>query len=293
MALFIREITHIIHDPGNTGIGGGIHPYHELLYICSGEVQVDWIGHSYRAAAPALFIVTPSSPHRIEKLSSNCDFWFVEMQVEEQDFAPELEIVRRWNALQGKLNWQGDALMDIRAVIAVIERIVNYVPHQTNNHFRRLLACDVQRLLLLIDYHIQTDGDKEHTGYTADKWSAHSHIYSLIRYMEHNYNQNINLHQLAGRSGFTPSYVIRLYKEMTGLTPLQYLLELRMNAAISYLQTTSMSVQDIAHSVGFPSIHYFSRIFKQKFGNSPTEWKKKHLLPVEHFGSQKEPDNHR
>lgn len=57
------------------------------------------------------------------------------------------------------------------------------------------------------------------------------------------------------------------------MTPMQYLHQLRMNAARSYLRKTELSIQEIAGASGYPSIHYFSRMFKQTFGISPSEWR--------------------
>ncbi|WP_397386579.1 helix-turn-helix domain-containing protein [Paenibacillus roseipurpureus] len=65
-----------------------------------------------------------------------------------------------------------------------------------------------------------------------------------------------------------------MFKEMSGKTPFQYLNELRMNAAVSYLHESDLSIEHIAMASGFSSIHYFSRLFKQKFGVSPTGWRK-------------------
>ena len=54
---------------------------------------------------------------------------------------------------------------------------------------------------------------------------------------------------------------------------MQYLNKLRLSAAISYLVNTEMGVQQIAEATGFNSIHYFSRLFKRKYGSSPQQWR--------------------
>lgn len=267
------------------GIGGGIHPYYEIFYIDSGEVLVQWIGHTYRVQSPALFVLTPNSPHLFTRLSSQLHFWFVEWEVEENDFVPDLETITQWNRLQSGSSrdfaqWPliDDTLKTMSAMIRTA--LVQKRPPI----FDRLLTCDIQKVLLLIEHCTKAEHSSAASsspvgsGAAAHKPTQHDPIYDLIRYMEGFYQTDITLALLAERSGLTPSYIIRLFKERIGVTPIQYLLELRMHSATCYLQLTDMSVQDIAEASGFPSIHYFSRMFKQRFGVSPSDWKRKSRL---------------
>lgn len=267
------------------GIGGGIHPYYEVFYIDSGEVLVQWIGHTYRVQSPALFVLTPNSPHLFTRLSTQLHFWFVEWEVEETDFVPDLETITRWNRLQSDkprefAQWP---LID-HTVQAMTAMIRTALTQKRPPIFDRLLTCDIQKILLLIEHCIKSDHPvavssfANGSGAMANKPTQHDPIYDLIRYMEGFYQTDITLALLADRSGLTPSYIIRLFKERIGVTPIQYLLELRMHSATCYLQLTDMSVQDIAEASGFPSIHYFSRMFKQRFGVSPSDWKRKSRL---------------
>ncbi|MCD9024185.1 AraC family transcriptional regulator [Cohnella silvisoli] len=279
--MYIRQFEQIVSEGINKDIGGGIHPFHELLYISSGEALIHWIDHTYKAKGPALFIVTPSSPHHVKQITPSLQCWFVELRLQASDYMPSLDTILAWNSMQGNLQWNGSEIAGLAATLTMIEQTL-WIPHlkRTDETFRRIVSCDIQKLLFLIDHvvHIR-EARKNHSAPSAqlsDRWSAHNHIYDLIRYTEMYFTHEITLDKLAERSGYTPSYISRLFKEMTDLTPQQYLYELRMHAATSYLRTTKMSVQDIAEAVGYPGIHYFSRMFKKKFGDSPTEWRKTH-----------------
>lgn len=279
--MYIRQYERIISDSTYPNVGGGIHPYYELLYISSGEALIEWIGNTYKAKSPALFILTPSSPHRIKHVTPRMECWFVELRLQDQDYMPSLETINAWNRMQEELSWDEEDMENIVSTLMSIEATVNTTSTTYSEvALRRIMSCDIQKLLLRIDHFIETRTSKkdDQVVTTDSNWSAHAHIYELIRFMEMCYTQEISLEILAKRSGYTPSYIIRLFKEITDLTPVQYLYELRMHAATSYLRTTQMSVQDIAEAVGFPGIHYFSRMFKKKFGHSPTEWKRKHLI---------------
>lgn len=280
--MFIREYAHIVSDHRDQiAKGGGIHPYHELLCVRSGEFIIHWNGNEYKAIAPALFLFPPSSPHLIEQLSPRLDCWFVEYRFHSPETAPSSEVIQAWNSSQtGNLLERNESFIaDILTTIQSLHKsVMDDLPKKYGDMFLDMMSCDIQKLMLQIEYYVAAKilAKNQTYSYTVlhEKWSAQSYIYDLIRYMEDNYMHDITLDELAKKSGYTPSYIIRIFKEMTNLTPLQYLYELRMNAATSYLLCTHMSVQRIAETIGFPNIHYFSRMFKKKFGKSPTDWKK-------------------
>ncbi len=281
--MYIRQFEQFHSSYSSQIIGGGIHPFHELLFISSGEVTIHWIGHSYSVNGPALFIFPPHSPHQIRQISSTLQCWFIEMRLLQSNYAPDSASIALWNRAQASLNWNETQLDPIRSVIHSIESMLpSNGLRNARVPMQQLLACDIQKLLLLIDQYIHVNKAEISGSSTAephnDKWSAHQDIYELVRHMEMYFTEDISLETLAERSGYAQSYVSRLFKEITGFSPQQYLNELRMSAATSYLYSTNMTVQKITEAVGYPSIHYFSRMFKKKFGVSPTEWRQKHTM---------------
>ena len=73
----------------------------------------------------------------------------------------------------------------------------------------------------------------------------------------------------------TKSHAIREFKSSFGLTPYEYLLTRRFLAAKAMLKSTAMSVSEIAESLSFYDVHYFSDCFKKRFGLTPTEYRKR------------------
>lgn len=65
----------------------------------------------------------------------------------------------------------------------------------------------------------------------------------------------------------------RVFRQHTGLPPNQYLLNLRIHKAKALLGNSRMPVKEIAEATGFDSIYYFSRLFKQKTGMAPIQWR--------------------
>lgn len=81
--------------------------------------------------------------------------------------------------------------------------------------------------------------------------------------------------ELAERSGFSPSYFRALFKEATGLSPLQYQNQLKINRAQELLLSGEYNVTETAETLGFDNIYYFSRLFKKLTGIPPSEYRQK------------------
>jgi len=93
--------------------------------------------------------------------------------------------------------------------------------------------------------------------------------------MAKNLRGEINIVQLANEIGVGYSWFRKAFKEYTGISPLQFVLQLRLNEAKKLLATSNLMIKEIADELGFESPFYFSRIFKQKCGITAEEYRKK------------------
>ena len=92
-------------------------------------------------------------------------------------------------------------------------------------------------------------------------------------YMEQHYMDQHNLCKLGNRYGMSGKYFSSIFKRYTGISPIEYLIVFRLDAAKRLLQSTGYSVKEISSSVGYDDALYFSRLFKRRFGLSPNEWR--------------------
>ena len=91
--------------------------------------------------------------------------------------------------------------------------------------------------------------------------------------MRENYAQPLSLEQVAAEVHLTPEYFSRIFKEELGITFVNYLTDIRLSRSVQLLETTALRVQNIAQSVGYANVSYFSTIFKKKYGMSPYEYR--------------------
>lgn len=93
----------------------------------------------------------------------------------------------------------------------------------------------------------------------------------IHRVVEENYTLPISLDELAYLSGRSLSSFKREFVDIYGESPARWIREKRLSKAHDMLCSSSLSVADVAYSLGFENPTHFSRIFKQKYGCAPSE----------------------
>lgn len=83
---------------------------------------------------------------------------------------------------------------------------------------------------------------------------------------------DFNLNDAMDTVPFSRDYFRKLFKQETGVTPLEYLTDLRIEHAKGLLSSSSLTVRQVAAMVGYNDPYYFSRIFKKATGKSPSQW---------------------
>jgi AraC-like DNA-binding protein len=97
----------------------------------------------------------------------------------------------------------------------------------------------------------------------------------VLKYVDQHYNQKITLTELAIMANMSRHHFCRVFKNITGKPPIEYINHLRINAAIELLKEGHLNISEIALTVGFNDSNYFSRLFKKYKKVSPTCVQKK------------------
>jgi AraC-like DNA-binding protein len=100
-------------------------------------------------------------------------------------------------------------------------------------------------------------------------------IERAIAHIQNEYMRDLNMKLLAQEFGASYSWFRKAFVAHTGLSPHQYLLELRLVRARNLLVETEFSVKEIAMQTGFEDEHYFARLFRQKLNFTPSEWRRR------------------
>ena len=104
----------------------------------------------------------------------------------------------------------------------------------------------------------------------APEAAEQSRMFRAVSYLHTHYNEPLSVEQLAAAEHLSVSRFRALFKSATGLSPLQYLTDLRLRHARELMLRTDMPLKEIASAVGYPDPLYFSRVFKDKTGVAPS-----------------------
>lgn len=126
----------------------------------------------------------------------------------------------------------------------------------------QLLAC----LLGVLFYMNQefSFGLKQENGRIADS----------IHYLSSHLDLTIALKELAEQANFSPTHYSFLFKKVTGFSPMDFFIRLKVQKACQYLDTTEATVKEIARSLGYNDPYYFSRVFHKVMQYYPSEYRK-------------------
>ena len=86
-------------------------------------------------------------------------------------------------------------------------------------------------------------------------------------------NSNFKIEDLADTQHISRTVFYRKIKSLTGISPIDLIQEIRIRKATEYLEKGELRISEIAYCCGFSSPQYFSRVFKEKTGHSPSEYK--------------------
>ena len=96
-------------------------------------------------------------------------------------------------------------------------------------------------------------------------------IKDVIKYIEDNYRNDININTLANICHYNEYHFMRFFKKYTGKTCIQFIKNYRLEKSYNLLKTTDLSVTQISFDVGFSNVSYFIRSFKEKYKVTPKE----------------------
>ena len=107
---------------------------------------------------------------------------------------------------------------------------------------------------------------------SADKQFLQSIMDSIEQHLE---ESEFDLEQLSTEMGMSKSTLYRKIKSITGLTPLDFVRNVKMKRACMMLLARTQNISEVAYAVGFSTPKYFTKCFKEEFGITPSEYLQK------------------
>lgn len=240
----------------NHKFGPAARDYYWFIYMQSGSGYYTMEDSTFRLKKNTMFVAYPN--RRIHYHADEGSEWSI-----------------RWVSLGSpmignylnKMNVSPDnPLINVSTPTAVentLETLFNTIPiHTVQSEF--LSVSLVYNLLALLT----------EATLTANK--GHDYITDAIFFMSHNYDRELTVKDVADSVNLERVYFSKLFHSKTGVTPIKWLTNHRMEKAASLLLHSGLKISEIARSVGYDDQLYFSRVFSMKFGKPPKAYRTEH-----------------
>ncbi|WP_297714400.1 AraC family transcriptional regulator [Clostridium sp.] len=247
------------------------HPFTEIFFITHGNgiMEIDSIDVAVKEGD--LIIINPNCPHTEKSSYNRMD------QLEYIVFA--INNLALANKSLPKLN--GDdpnptyyKIMNLNNNKSVILYYLNTLVHEVEEkQVNYELAC--KSILTLFIIYISRN--TESTLLIADNpEKLNIECVKIKNYIDSHYSENITLDILSNLSYVNKFHLVHLFTKQMGISPINYLINRRIEESKNLLTTTNYSIRDISTIVGFSNSSYFSQMFKKFTGDSPRAYKNKY-----------------
>ena len=247
------------------------HSFWQLLVPTGGDGSILVGEESYPATRGTALFAQPGIPHTVfrnEGAAGPPKFIDVKFGVEEERLEQELRTLGPCVTFT-----------DTDASLAQLKNIL------TEAQFQELFSSEVINMafsIFLIGLIRTHHGEKSAAFVQYEKAAVLDESYKglpvsqLLEYINQNFDRIISLDDLSSFAHVSKTTLIEIFKEVYGSTPIRYLNNLRMQKAKELLSDSDISISEISEMVGFQSIHYFSRNFKEREGCTPMEYRRRH-----------------
>ena len=275
------------------------HDFYEMVLILRGSCR-----HFYRSTyiplIPGdLFLIPPDQPHSYRFHDSialcNCQFYRQILECDSAQFVSDIEytalqqktpLCKRFEAMQavwadaakqhppgyvGNINSQGIIHLDRSEQNYILGLLEQIKAEQEGRKFgfERIKKMLLETMLIQIK-RVQMN-QFEHMERSLS-WQTEM-VDAILNQIENDLAADYDFNEIARKQGVSISYFRILFKNNTGLSPLEYLSRVRVLRALELLQTTQGTVSEIAEQVGIHDPNYFARMFKKLIGYPPSYFK--------------------
>ena len=248
---------------------------HRIFYCHSGSGHLEATGKLYPFTAGTLIYLPAGTSYRyiFEQdipVFSGCNFDFYQDHIHLNTPIPPVSHTGfcSENILEKQI-CEGDGLfsgcLHIENAFSFEDKFIEIAEEFVNHN----LYYDVRCSTLLKDILIQT----ARLATTRDQGINRKKADDILQYIHSQYHLPLTNKEIAERFNYHENYLSSLILKYTGLTLHQYVLHYKMHMAIVLLQSSALSIGEVAEKVGMPDIKHFSKCFKKVIGHSPSQFK--------------------
>lgn len=251
------------------------HDEMEIIYVKKGQGIITVDLHPYEVSGGSLVFVIPGQLHAIQQAESH--------RMEYENIIFRLDM----------LMTQSPDICGVDFFTPLIERRIDLVTHLTPDmeHYDEIvryldeadlicMSCPrgyqllIKSTLFGLFFSLFSNFSRKKSA-TKD-YASFDKIKFIIKYVEQHYGEKITIADMAEKSGFSESHFMKYFKNTMGISFTVYLNDYRLTMASRLLLTSDSSILNIAEEVGIENPSYFNRIFKRRFGMTPSVYRREY-----------------
>lgn len=248
------------------------HDFWEIVYVDKGEVNANTGSGYYRLNQGNILVHSPNEFHQLESTGSKAPNLFIvtfRCDDEAMGFFDEnklFRIGRDEHAVLARLMKEGLDSFGLNQYPITPRPDAAFASEQ-------LFKLYLEQLLILIIRRARTGGQQAGRllSTTTENQSAHMGQ-RIIAYLERHLSDKVTLDSLSAEFSMSRTQLNILFKRTVGTGIIAYLNRLRIERAKAYIREEFYNLTEIANLLGYSSVHYFSRHFKQTVGMTPSEY---------------------
>lgn len=245
------------------------HPFSELFYVVSGTGSFIAEGEEFQVTRNDMVIINPHVQHT-EKSLHTTPLEYIVLGIDGLAFSSEdMASVQEGCIIQTASGTVHKYNMQNSKVYAYLNIMLDEITQKEENYeavcqnlLEVLLICMLRNSSLSLVQNNSTILSRE--------------CMQIKNYLDANYSQDITLDTLVSLTHMNKFYMVHAFTRYTGLSPIHYLLQKRIQEGKALLDSTTYSVAQISAMLGFSSQSYFSQSFKKATGKTPLAYRKEH-----------------
>ena len=264
--LSLKSLTKI-HDNSWSSLGHE-HDHFELVYLKRGGADFETSEETVSLSPHSIVIIKPHQLHKFTVTSRGCEFLVLNFTINITDNLPRniAEITDIINELQQRPH--------IVLTPGPKNAVLNALKRTMWARQNREKWDDFLAYLLLMELLVYLSREiLSSSGFSGEK-GINDAMMRARDYILENYNTHISLNELANHVFLSESYLSHCFKARFGISPKNFILQVRINRAKELLASTDMKINDIALNVGFLSQQRFNDAFKRLENLTPLKYRK-------------------
>ncbi len=238
----------------------------ELLYVLQGTLDVLVEQKTSHMKREDILIINANRQHH---LSGSEDVMYVKLTILYDlisDVQGDLNVIFLCDSTEN----EDESYQGLRRLIQKL--LAHYtVTHQETRNFRHISLC--YQIMEYICAHFQLT--KRQGGSDAETSKYDERIQQINNYIRSNYRSPISLKDLADQMYLSDGYLSRFFKKNYGMSFGEYLTHVRLHHAVDELLYTDIPITRIIYDNGFTSVAIFNKAFKNEYGETPSQVRKR------------------